>query len=142
MNLRAVPNWYQSIGFLAGPQISASGAKRILGYRSALQNLGLNIVPEWVRYCDPNAESAQEAASQLLSDYPELTALVCFNDLMAVGALKAAIISGRIVPDDLAVVGFDDIPLAELVTPALTTCRVPRYTLGGQAMDLVLAQLL
>jgi len=132
---------HQFIGFLAGPQASASGSKRIRGYQLALQSSGFSLVPDRVRYCLPNAESAQETASQLLTDDPELTALFCFNDLVAVGALKAAAALERAVPGDLAIVGYDDIPLAELVTPALTTCRVPRYALGGQAMDLVLAQI-
>lgn len=132
---------HQAIGYLAGPQASVSGAGRILGYQKAFQNSGANINSDWVRYCIPNAASAQEATSILLSDHPELTALFCYNDLMAVGALKAAASLGRIVPDDLAVVGFDDIPLAELVTPALTTCRVPRYEMGQNALDLLLAQI-
>lgn len=55
-----------------------------------------------------------------------MTALFCYNDLVAVGAVHACSELGRKVPGDVAVVGFDDIPLAELVTPALTTCHVPR----------------
>ncbi|HID86969.1 MAG TPA: LacI family transcriptional regulator, partial [Anaerolineae bacterium] len=54
------------------------------------------------------------------------------------GALQACADLGRRVPDDLAIVGYDDIPLAALVTPPLTTCRVPRYELGAQAMRLLL----
>jgi LacI family transcriptional regulator len=83
-------------------------------------------------------EGGQEAAHVLLTDHPELTALFCYNDLVAVGALHACANLGRRVPEDLAVVGFDDIPLAALVTPALTTCRVPRYELGVHAMRLLL----
>jgi len=75
-----------------------------------------------------------------LTAHPELTAVFCYNDLVAVGALHACADLGRRVPDDLAVVGFDDIPLAALVTPPLTTCRVPRY-LGVQAMRLLLNQI-
>jgi DNA-binding LacI/PurR family transcriptional regulator len=63
------------------------------------------------------------------------------NDLVAVGALQACTDLGRRVPDDLAVVGFDDTLLAALVTPPLTTCRVPRYELGVQAMRLLLDQI-
>jgi DNA-binding LacI/PurR family transcriptional regulator len=63
------------------------------------------------------------------------------NDLVAVGALQACTDLGRRVPDDLAVVGFDDTLLAALVTPPLTTCRGPRYELGAQAMRLLLDQI-
>jgi len=131
---------HQAIGFLAGPQISASGSKRLVGYQTALKNNRVTVNPDWVRHCLPNAESAQATATDLLWDYPELTALFCYNDLVAVGALKAAAAIKRVIPQDLAIIGFDDIPLADLVTPALTTCRVPRYQMGQQALDLLLHQ--
>jgi LacI family transcriptional regulator len=74
----------------------------------------------------------------LLNDQPELSALFCYNDLVAIGALQACNELGRRVPADLAVVGYDDISLAALVTPALTTCRVPRHELGDHSMKLLL----
>jgi LacI family transcriptional regulator len=86
-------------------------------------------------------EGGQAAAGELLTAHPEISALFCYNDLVAVGALQACADLGRRVPDDLAVVGYDDIPLAALVTPALTTCRVPRYELGSQTVDLLLDQI-
>ncbi len=132
---------HRAIGFLAGPQASFSGAKRLAGYQAALQNAGLNANSAWVRHCSPNAESAQEAADQLLREHPALSAVFCYNDLVAVGAIKAAVTLGKKIPTELAIVGFDDIPLAELITPALTTCRVPRYQMGCQAMDLLLSQI-
>ena len=94
--------------------------------------------PAWVRPCSFQVEGGKAVARELLTDHPEITALFCYNDLVAIGALQACIELGRQVPDDLAIVGFDDIPTAALVTPALTTCRVPRQTLGEQAMQLLL----
>lgn len=85
-------------------------------------------------------EGGRQAARELLTARPELTALFCHNDLVAVGVLQACAELGRCVPGDLAVVGYDDIPLADLVTPPLTTCRVPRYELGEWAMKLLLDQ--
>jgi LacI family transcriptional regulator len=73
-----------------------------------------------------------------LTAHPELTALFCYNDLVAIGALQACLELGLSVPVDLAVVGFDDIPAAALVSPALTTCRVQRHELGAQATRLLL----
>ena len=64
-----------------------------------------------------------------------------FNDLLALGALRACAELGLRVPKDLAIVGFDDIPLAALVAPALTTCRVPRHELGTRAVELLLARI-
>ena len=83
-------------------------------------------------------EGGREAARGLLTDSPELTALFCYNDLVAVGALQACVDLRRVVPTDVAIVGFDDIPMAALVSPTLTTCRVPRYELGSEAMRLLL----
>jgi LacI family transcriptional regulator len=129
---------HRAVGFLAGPAASRSGRQRAAGYRAALTAAGLSQDPTWMLHCPPMVEGGREATCQLLSAHPELTALFCYNDLVAVGALKACAELGRHVPDDLAIVGFDDIPLAALVTPPLTTCRVPRYELGVQAMRLLL----
>jgi len=129
---------HRAVGFLAGPRTSYSGRERAKGYRTALSDAGLSFNPVWMCHCSPVVEGGHEAARQLLIAHPELTALFCYNDLVAVGALQACAELGRRVPDDVAVVGFDDILLAALVTPPLTTCRVPRYELGAQAMQLLL----
>jgi DNA-binding LacI/PurR family transcriptional regulator len=86
-------------------------------------------------------EGGQDATRELLKSVPQLAAVFCYNDLVAIGALQACADLDRRVPDDLTVVGFDDIPLAALVTPSLTTCRVPRYELGVQAVRLLLDQI-
>jgi DNA-binding LacI/PurR family transcriptional regulator len=132
---------HRAVGFLAGPPASRSGRSRAEGYRAALADAGLTYSPEWVVFCPADVDGGHQAARDLLTDHPELTALFCYNDLVAVGALHACADLGRRVPDDLAVAGFDDILLAALVTPPLTTCRVPRYELGGQAMRLLLDQI-
>jgi LacI family transcriptional regulator len=128
----------RAIGFLAGPPKSQSGHKRQLGYRAALQAAGLEYNADWVRHCSPKVQGGLQTTRQLLDDHPELSALFCYNDLVAIGALQACADLGRRVPDDLAIVGFDDISLAALVTPSLTTCRVPRYELGAHSMRLLL----
>jgi LacI family transcriptional regulator len=132
---------HRAVGFLAGPPVSHSGRQRAEGYRAALAAVGLPYNPAWVRHCYPVVEGGQEAARELLTAHSELTALVCYNDLVAVGALQACADLGRQVPGDVAVVGYDDIPLSALVTPPLTTCRVPRYELGVQAVRLLLDQI-
>jgi LacI family transcriptional regulator len=129
---------HRAIGFLAGPPASHSGGLRAKGYQAALAAAGLSYNPDWVRHCPPMVEGGREAARELLTSQPELTALFCYNDLVAVGALQACADLGRAIPDDTAVVGTDDILLASLVTPPLTTCHVSRYELGSQAMQLLL----
>lgn len=132
---------HRNVGVLAGPPASRSGQRRVQGYRRAMNEAGLRIAESWMPPCAPTVEGGQQSAHALLTRYPELTALFCYNDLVAVGALKACAEMGRAIPNDIAIVGFDDIPLAALVTPALTTCHVPRYDLGRQAMQLLLERI-
>ncbi len=129
---------HRAVGFLSGPPASRSGRCRAEGYRAALAASGVSHNPAWTAPCPADVDGGHRAATELLTAHPELTALVCYNDLVAVGALRACADLGRRVPADLAVVGFDDILLAALVTPPLTTCRVARYDLGAQAMQLLL----
>jgi LacI family transcriptional regulator len=132
---------HQAVGLLGGPESSHSGQLRSKGYRAALSDANLPYYPDWVRHCSPDASGGQKAARELLTAHPELTALVCYNDLVAVGALQACAKLGRRLPDDIAIVGYDDIRLAALVSPPLTTCRAPRYELGAQAVRLLLEQI-
>jgi LacI family transcriptional regulator len=129
---------HRAVGFLAGPPASRSGRRRLEGYRAVLAAAGLRCNPDWAQHCSPTVAGGRESARELLIAHPELTALFCYNDLVAVGVLHACADLGRTIPGDLAVVGFDDIPLAALVTPSLTTCHVDRYELGAQAMRLLL----
>jgi LacI family transcriptional regulator len=129
---------HRAIGFLAGPPASRSGHQRAIGYRVALSAAGAPDNPAWVLPCSADVDGGYRAARDLLTAHLELTALFCYNDLVAVGALQACVDLGSQVPDDIAIVGFDDIPLAALVTPPLTTCCVHRYELGKQAMRLLI----
>ncbi len=131
----------RTVGLIAGPPTSHSGRLRVRGYRAALAAAGLGFDPALVLPCSPVVEGGQEAARALLKACPSLTGLFCYNDLVAVGALQTCVELGWRVPDDLAIVGFDDIPLAALVTPPLTTCHVPRYELGARAVRLLLSQI-
>ncbi len=132
---------HQHIGFLAGPPASYSGAGRRQGFLASLQESGIDVADEWVMPCQPSVEGGYQTARSLLAANPQLTALFCFNDLVAVGALQACNELKRRVPQDLAIVGHDDIPVAALVSPALTTCRVPRYELGARAANALIERL-
>jgi LacI family transcriptional regulator len=129
---------HREIGFLAGPPTSHSGQARTKGYLQTLTAAGFTPNPLWLHACAPTVEGGQAAARDLLRAQPKLSALFCFNDLVAVGALQACVELGRSVPCDLAIAGYDDIPLAALVTPSLTTCRTPQYNLGAEAVHLLL----
>ena len=129
------------IGLLAGPTISHSSQRRIQGYKKALAELGSAVEPGLIRYCRPTAAGGQQGALVLLAAHPDLTGLVGYNDLVAAGALKACQQQGRRVPQDLAIVGWDDIYIATLTSPELTTLRVSGRALGQEAMRLLLRQL-
>ncbi|MBN1316999.1 MAG: LacI family DNA-binding transcriptional regulator [Anaerolineales bacterium] len=129
---------HRAIGFLVGPDISFSGRQRNIGRQTALKSFGLEQNPAWVKSCAPVVESGERAARELLSQHPELTAVVCHNDMVAIGVLRACQAMGLDVPGDVAVAGYDDVWISSLVTPPLTTCRVPRFELGEQAVSLLL----
>ena len=86
---------------------------------------------------NPEVEGGRAAALELLQRAPDLTALLAYNDLVAVGAMRACVEIGRRVPEDCAIVGCDDVPLAALVSPALTTIHIPTYNLGQCTMSLL-----
>jgi LacI family transcriptional regulator len=132
---------HRLIGLLAGPKMSYGSQKRILGYDAALQAAGLSCDPNIILYCPPTFEGGYKTTARLLGEHPEVTALFCFNDLVAIGALQACVELGRRVPEDLAVVGYDDIPMASWVHPALTTCRVLFEEMGRLAVQLLIDQL-
>ena len=112
------------------------------GLEDALAEDGLELHPEWMASGFPNVAGGFQAMSALLS-LPEAerpTAVQTYNDLMALGALKAIRTHRLRVPDDISVVGFDDIYLAESVVPSLTTMRVDKQVMGRLAVQLLLNQ--
>lgn len=130
------------IGCLTGPAVSYSSQERARGYAEALAAAGEHPAPALTIRCQkPDLEGGHAATRSLLTTRPETDAVVCHNDLVAAGALQACAELGRRVPDDVAVAGADDILLARLVTPALTTLRSDRHALGTTAVRLLLDQL-
>jgi DNA-binding LacI/PurR family transcriptional regulator len=110
------------IATIAGPQDMIGGQDRLTGYRNVLRDSDRRSI---VAVGDFTRESGAVAMRQLLRDDPALDAVFVANDLMAVGALQSLRQAGRRVPDDVAVVGFDDIEAARYTEPPLTTMRHP-----------------
>jgi LacI family transcriptional regulator len=129
---------HRRIGLLAGPAKSHSGQQRTCGYHRALRASGLVAPPHWQIHCPPQVDGGRDAARELLERAPELTVIVAYNDLVAVGALRACADLALRVPEDCAILGCDDVLLAGLVSPPLTTIRIPTYELGRKAMGLLL----
>ena len=121
------------IATIAGPQGTKPGADRLLGYRAELRALGLEADPAYEVEGDFYSDSGGAAMRRLLELRDRPTAVFVASDEMAVGAIRAAQGAGLRIPDDLAVVGFDDIQLAELVDPPLTTVRQDSVGIGVAA---------
>lgn len=130
----------RAVGMVAGPASSYSRERREAGYTTALETTGHEVVPSRIVTCSPDEDGGHEATRALLEAHPKLDGLFCYNDLVAVGALQACSALGVRVPEEVAVVGCDDIRLASLVTPALTTLRVDKQALGRRAVTLLLAR--
>ncbi len=132
---------HRNIGLLSGPVRSLSTKGRYEGYQKTLKAANIPIKQEWIRNCHPTIEAGQAKASELLKNNPEITALFCHNDLIAVGAMQACLQLGLTVPKDIAIIGYDDIKLAALVTPSLTTIHSPIAEIGARAIQMLLEQM-
>ncbi len=126
------------IAFIAGPSISISAQRRLEGYRAGLKEAGLPFDAQMVQNCAPTIEGGQTAAAALLTRRPSINAFFAFNDLTAIGAMLACQETGKSVPDDVAVIGADDIYLTSLVRPQLTTLHVNLAHIGRIAMRTLL----
>ncbi|MBC8077245.1 MAG: substrate-binding domain-containing protein, partial [Chloroflexales bacterium] len=108
------------------------------GFRNGLRDHDIELPPELIVAGDFSRDGGAHAALQLIERDPLLTAIFALNDVMAVGVLAALRARGVSVPSDVSVVGFDDIPLAQDVTPTLSTVRVPMVAMGARALTLAL----
>lgn len=128
---------HRHLGVVAGPAGLGAVRDRLAGFRGVVEGAGLE-APSVV-YSDFTREGGEAATARLLAARPSITAVLALNDLMAVGVLRHAASVGMTVPDDLSVMGFDDIPLAADLHPGLTTIRVPMEDIGAAAMRLALS---
>jgi LacI family transcriptional regulator len=132
---------HRRIATIAGPEEHKPGGDRLVGFRAELQALGIERHPEYEQIGDWYTGSGERAMRTLLGLPEPPTAVFAASDLMAVGAMKAARDAGLDVPADLAVVGFDDIQLASLLHPALTTIHQDKVGLGRAAARALLEQI-
>lgn len=130
---------HQHIGIISGPRDWHSNGRRVRGYQSALVEAGLPIPLVCVNRT--TIESGTEAYQQLIDQYPQVTAICAVNDSMAIGAIRTAQAHGKSIPDDLSIIGFDDIEWAALNHPPLTTMYIPKRQLGQEAAKRLLSLL-
>ena len=123
---------------LAGRENWLITQRRLAGYRRAVAELGLPDDPELVVFGDFSETAGEELTAKALASSWSFDAVVAFNDYTAIGAVRAIRDAGMRVPDDIAVVGCDDIPVARMVYPALTTIDFSQYDFGRTAAELIL----
>lgn len=129
---------HRRIAAITGPEDMMCSHARIDGFRSAMSAAGLEVRPDWIRFGDFHTAGGQLHGTQLLQGDDRPTAIFAGSDLQALGVLEAVRGLGLRVPEDLSLVGYDDIPLAKWVSPALTTIRQPLKRMGEEATRLVL----
>jgi LacI family transcriptional regulator len=130
---------YRRIGIITNASLEYTAAfDRLTGYRQMLKEANILLDEQLVRYGNFSEESGRLAMTQLLNLPKPPNAIFVASDLVAFGALQVIKERGLRVPDDIALVGFDDVPLARYVDPPLTTMQLPAYQLGYQAATLLI----
>lgn len=129
---------HTKIVFLSGPGNVNTAAERIQGYQKAMREAGFTVNIIRGQF---TAESGYKMGLTMLQKYPCTTAVVASNDVIALGCMRALIQHNISVPGDIEVMGFDDIDMCQMVTPTLSTMSQSAYSMGSQAMDLLVDRL-
>lgn len=134
-------NGYRRIACISGPLTTTTGSERLSGYRMALERAGLPADDSLIRVADFREEGGRQAISELLAQDTCPDAVFITNNRMTAGALEAIYEAELAVPDEIAVVGYDEISWATLLRTALTTVSQPAYDLGHESARLLLSRL-
>lgn len=132
---------HRHIAFIGGSENSISRAQRIGGYSSKLLENRIQPNGEWVVACSASQSDGARVSEALFLRYPEITAAVCYQDIVALGVMLTLRKMGRVPGQDFALVGFDDITEASLVQPALTTVSVAAKEIGRKAGELLYSRI-
>jgi len=134
---------HRHIAYLGGSQKNASNRARQAGYRREVEERLPGVAPVIMDEKEdaPSCVTGYENAKAVLARHPEITAFFAFNDMVAIGAIRAVKELGRKVPEEISVVGFDDEAWSEYIDPALTTFRFPREEVGATAAKLLLERI-
>lgn len=131
---------HRRIGFVSGLDDWIEAQNRLAGYQDILLKHGLTVDQALIKRGDWGVDSGYQAAQDLLSLGEKPTAIFAANDIMALGVIYAVQDAGLQIPDDVALVGYDDREFAAWIRPALTTIRMPSYEMGQAAARLLLKQ--
>jgi len=132
---------HRRIGCIAGPQMLGISNKRVEGYRRALEQHGIPLREELIARGDFRCRGGYEAMRELLALDEPFTAVFACNDLMAVGAICATSKKKLRMPQDIAIIGCDDIALASFTNPSLTTVAQPKHEMGAAAVEMLVERI-
>jgi LacI family transcriptional regulator len=132
---------HRRIGMLSGPETISTAAQRVAGYRRALAEAGVDRDAALVCYGEYTQEGGYQTTQQALFATPRPTALFAANNFIAMGAFRALREAGLSVPEDVALVCFDEAPQSAMIEPFLTVATQPAYEMGRRATELLLARL-
>lgn len=131
-----IENGHRSIGYLHSKTNINNFLERKEGYKKALKSASIPYTSDHVYLLEANLDGSYRDMAKILADNPKLpTALFCDNDIICIGAVKALKEAHYSIPDDISVIGFDDIPSCQMLEPPLTTVCVPKQSLGVLAVD-------
>lgn len=132
---------HHRIGIIYGVGGHELAEDRLQPYRTSLESAGIPVNEDLIIKCGPTIEDGHQAAKKLLELVPRPTTIIAINDLLAMGALRAAADLGLEVPNDLSLVGYDNIPMANYLIPRLTTVTKDASELGRKAFEVLLARI-
>lgn len=128
---------HRDIACITGPSSTSPSADRFHGYKQALADRSIQIKKEYIKTGDFHFESGEKMMDELLGLSSPPTAVFVCNDMMAIGAIRAIRNKGLDVPNDLSIIGFDNIPISRAITPALTTISQPIKKIAEEAMNIL-----
>ena len=132
---------HKNVGIVTNERFAFSQIRRVQGFRDVLTKHGIPHDDSIMETGAPIIAGGYEATKTLLTRKPNITGIFTYNDLMAIGALRACRDMGLRVPEDISIIGFDDIHIASMVTPSLSSVHVDKYEIGTKAMNRVLEML-
>ncbi|WP_312292775.1 HTH-type transcriptional regulator GalR [Atlantibacter hermannii] len=130
---------HSRIGYICSTHAISDAEDRLQGYYDALKEHGLPINDRLVTFAEPDESGGEQAMTELLGRGKHFTAVACYNDSMAAGAMGVLNDNGIDVPNEISLIGFDDILISRYIRPRLTTVRYPIVTMATQAAELALA---
>lgn len=135
-----IEHGHQKIGCLTGHTAKLTCRERLKGFYKAMDEANLSVNPDWLIEGDFECESAVTAARQYIAMDDRPTAIFCFNDIMALALISTFEQAGLRVPDDISIIGYDNIDLAPYFSPPLTTIHQPKQRLGQKAIEILMAR--